>query len=90
MVIKLSVSIGKKISMSGMMLLRWTDRSGQSQVLRLQQEMSPRWREMGQLLDISGAQLDGWETMHQKDQSRCLNSVIQVWMQRNSRNVSDL
>ena len=86
----MSISIGKNISLSGMMLLRWTDRSGESQVLRLQQQMSLRWREMGQLLDISGAELDGWETGHLRDPSRCLNNVIQVWMQRNSKKVSDL
>ena len=75
--------------MRGMILLRWTDKSGQTQVLRLQQQMSPMWKEIGQLLDISGAQLDGWE-MYLKDQSRCLHNVIQVWMQRNSKKVSDL
>ena len=73
-----------------MMLLRWTASSGQSQVLRLQQEMSPKWRDIGQLLCISGAQLDGWEEMYQRDPIRCIDRVVQTWMQRSSEQVREV
>ena len=85
----LSVSVGKKISMSGMIILKWTDRSGKSQVLRLQQEMSPKWMDIGKLLSISEAELENWRKMHH-DPSDCMSSVIGKWKQRNSEKVRDL
>ena len=87
---QLFVSTGKEISESRMMLLRWTASSGQSQVLRLQQEMSPKWRDIGQLLCISGAQLDGWKVMYHHDSIRCIDRVVQTWMQRNSEQVREV
>ena len=85
-----TLTTGKEISLQGMTLLKWTDSSGQSQELRLENQMSLKWKGIGQLLGICWEELEIWERTYNCNPIECLRQVIQTWKQRNSEKVRDL
>ncbi len=68
------------ITMKRLSLLKWTDKSGQPKTLRLRDEMSPHWREAGELLDLSIARMDGIYTHRLADVRQCCRDVLQDWV----------
>ena len=47
--------------------------------------ISTKWREIGDLLDLSAAQLDGIATEHQGKQEACCRAVLSKWMENPPR-----
>ncbi len=68
------------ITLKRLTLLKWTDKSGQRKTLRLRDEMSPHWRETGDLLGLSIARMDGIYTRHLADVRQCCRDVLQDWV----------
>ncbi len=72
------------ITLKRLTLLKWTDKSGQRKTLRLRDEMSPHWREAGDLLGLSIARMDGIYTHHLADVRQCCRDVLKDWIQSDS------
>ncbi len=67
-----------------LILLRWTDKDGRSETLRLRDAMIHKWRDAGLFLDLSAPELDGILTYRQGDVRQCLQDVFQEWISRGS------
>ena len=64
--------------------MKWRAPSGEEKVLRLKEEMSVKWRELGQNVGISDAKLTGFNREFQCSNEDCMNAVITEWMQKGS------
>ncbi len=71
-------------TMKKLIILKWTDKSGQPKTLRLRDEMSPKWREAGELLDLTAANLECISAKHHGDVRECLRDVLRDWVQSDS------
>ena len=76
--------VEKELSQHKLNIIKWRAPSGEDKVLRLKQEMSAKWRTLGQNIGISDAELDGFEQSHLKSNEKCVNSVIQKWIEKGS------
>ena len=70
-------------SMKRLILLKY-HKDGKSHILRLRDEMSPKWRDIGFLLDVSQARLDGILTQRLGDVRQCVQDVLQDWITNGS------
>ena len=68
--------------------LRWRAPSGEEKVLKLKEEMSVKWRELGQNVGISNAKLTGFQEFHLRSNIDCMDAVIIEWMQKGSQEVA--
>ena len=66
--------------------MKWRSPCGEEKVLRLKEEMSVKWRELGQNVGVSEAKLDGFRHSH-LDPEECMNAVIQAWIEKGSQKV---
>ena len=55
--------------------------------LSLKVEMSGKWREIGQNVEIGDAKLKNFASMHQGDNEMCMNNVITEWIDVTSKKV---
>ena len=62
-------------------VLKWTDSDGQKHSLRLRNEMSSRWRDVGDLLEVESSHMEGMDTHHRGDVRLCCRNVLVDWMQ---------
>ena len=73
---------GKEISQDKLNLMKY-----KSIEVKLKEEMSLRWRQLGQNVGIGDAKLTGFEDKHQKDNEKCIDSVITEWIHKTSKMV---
>ena len=66
-------------------LIKWNDASGTTQRFYLMDRISAKWREIGKLLDLSAAQLQGIAMEHQGNQEDCCSAVLSKWMENPPR-----
>ena len=62
-------------------LIKWNDASGTTQRFYLMDRISVKWRETGDLLELSAAQLQGIVTEHQGNQEACCRAILSKWME---------
>ena len=65
--------------------IKWRAPSGEENVLRLKEEMSVKWRELGQNVAISNAKLTGFKCSDNVDY---MDAVTVEWMQKGSQKVN--
>ncbi len=65
-------------------MLTWTNKDGQTETLRLRDDMISRWRDVGHLVDISASQLEGINMHRLGDVRLCYQDVLQEWISRGS------
>ncbi len=65
-------------------MLTWTNKDGQTETLRLRDEMISRWHDVGHLVDISTSRLDGILARRLGDVTLCCKDVLQEWISRGS------
>ncbi len=71
-------------TMKKLIILKWTDKSGQQKTLRLRDEMSPKWHDAGELLDLTAANLECISEKHRGDVRECLRDVLREWVRSDS------
>ena len=64
-------------------LYKWTDENGQPKSLRILDEISSRWTEVGVLLGLSPARLEGIEEDRLRYARSCCREVLKHWIQDN-------
>ena len=65
--------------------MKWR-KNGKEKTCRLKDEMSKKWKRIGQNVGISDAILHGyWTSYH--DNQECINSVINEWISKTSEKV---
>ncbi len=69
-----------------LILLRWFDKDGRTETLRLRDAMIHKWHDAGLFLDLSAPRLYGILTYRQGDVRQCLIDVFQEWISRGSSN----
>ena len=79
-------SIETEISSSKLNIIKWRTPSGEEKVLRLKKEMSVKWRELGQNVEVSDADLIGFRQSHLDLEDR-MDAVTQKWIQNGSKNI---
>ncbi len=71
-------------TMKNLIILKWTDKSGQQKTLRLRDEMSPKWHDAGALLGLTTANLECISAKHREHCEECLKDVLQEWFRNDS------
>ena len=54
---------------------------GEIKQLRIKEMICNKWREIGYLLEISEPVLESWEIKHKEDSLKCIDSVMNRWLQ---------
>ena len=80
----------KELSQDKLNIIKWRAASGEDKVLSLKQEMSVVWWTLGQNVGISNAELSGFQQFHQNSTGKCMDSVIQKWIEKGSPKVKKL
>ena len=62
-------------------VLTWTDSDGQRHSLRLRNEMSSRWRDVGDLLEVESSHMEGIHMHRGGDVRLCCRDVFVDWLQ---------
>ncbi len=67
-------------------MLEWTDTDGQSQTqtLRVRDEMSVKWEEVGDLLELTPDRLQGIDSQRRGDVRLCCRDVLVDWIKNGS------
>jgi len=73
-------------SLKSLTLLKWTDTDGQSQTLRLRDDISPRWRDAGDLLELGSSRIEGIAIQRRGDVRQCCRDVLLYWLNNGSSN----
>ena len=81
----LFIVIEEKLSQSTLNIMKW-HKSGKEEKVCLKEEMSGKWKVMGQNVGISNAKLDGF----QGDNTSRMDSVISEWISRTCEKVTKL
>ena len=76
--------LNKEFTSGKLNIVKWRAPSGEENVLRLKEEMSVKWRELGQDLGISDAKLTGFYIEFRHSNLDCMNAVTLEWMQKAS------
>ncbi len=74
----------RDFTLKALTLLEWTDKDGQNRTLRIRDELSPHWHDMGLLLGISMSRLDGILAHRLGDVRQCFRDVLYDWIQNGS------
>ena len=67
--------------MDSLTLMKWTDCRQQKHRLRTIDEISPKWREAGDLLGLTIARMEGIDMTH-RDVRPCCREVMAEWLRR--------
>ncbi len=65
-------------------MLEWTDKDGQPRTLRVKDEMSVKWEEVGDLLELTPARLQGIDGQRRGEVRRCCRDVLMDWIRNGS------
>ncbi len=60
--------------------MKWDDSQGQSKEIRIIEESSHKWRNMGHLLGIPSAKLTSYETARLNRNEACCEDVLLYWL----------
>ena len=71
-------------------IMKWRAPCGEEKVLRLKEEMSIKWRELGQNVGISDAKLTDFQEFHLRSNGMCMDSVSQEWIKKGSHQKVEL
>ena len=72
--------IAPDFSLKNLTLLEWINSNGQPQELRLRDELSDRWVEVGDLLGLSSSRLGGIKEQNQGNAEMCCREVLLDWL----------
>ncbi len=65
-------------------MLKWTDKDGQPQTLKVKDQMSVKWEEVGDLLELTPARLRGIDSERRGIVRRCCRDVLMDWIKNGS------
>ena len=63
--------------------MRWTDQNGGAHVLKIRDNISPKWIEAGDLLGLSSERLKGIDLQRRGDVGMCIRDVLVDWLHEN-------
>ncbi len=71
-------------TLKNLTILEWTDKDGRSQTLRLRDDISCHWREVGDLLELGSSRIEGIAIGRHEDVRQCCRDVLQDWLRKGS------
>ena len=80
----LLVHTGSGVSMKDLTLIKWKDVEGKQHKLRIVQSICPKWRDIGNLLDISDSVLESTLSHYRGNLEECCYAVLRRWMDNGS------
>ena len=78
MLVHLNYFLASSVSIARLTLLKWTDSNGHHQTLRLRDEISPRWYDVGDLLGLDSCRVEGIGMQNSDVRLRC-REVLLTW-----------
>ena len=72
------------VSMKNLTLIKWKDLQGKQHKLRIVQSICPKWRTIGNLLDISDPVLESMLSQYRGDLEECCYAVMRQWLDNGS------
>ena len=78
----------KEFTSAKLNIMRWRAPSDEEKVLKLKEEMSVEWWELGQNVGISDSNLTGFQQELHHSNKKCMNAVTLEWMQKGSQEVN--
>jgi len=69
------------MTMKLLTLLKWIDSKGQEQNLRIKNEISFKWRDVGDLLGVKSSRLEAIDSNRRGNVELCCRDVLQDWLQ---------
>ena len=73
--------LAKDFTLKHLTLLKWRDCDGKNRSLRLRDEMSSKWRDVGDLLEIDSSRLDCIHAHRMGDVRLCCRDILLDWLQ---------
>ena len=70
--------------MKDLTLIKWKDSQGKQHKLRIVQAICPKWRYIGNLLDISDPVLESTLSQYRGDLEECCYAVLRQWLDNGS------
>ena len=71
------------LSISNLTSLRFTDQNGQVRIVKVRENISPRWEEAGDLLGLTPERLKGIDLHRRGDNGMCCRDVFVDWLHEN-------
>ena len=65
-----------------LILLKWKNKQGQEQRLRILQEVCTKWKDIGGVIGLNPSRLDAIEKHRLGDMMECCRDVFSVWLQQ--------
>ena len=81
--IHVAILLAVPLTLRTITLYKWTDENGQPKSLRILDEISSRWTEVGDLLGLSPASLEAIEVDRLRMSRSCCRDVLHDWIQNN-------
>ena len=63
------------------MLIKWKDENGRTQKLYLMENISYKWRTIGELIRLPFSKLESLAEQHLKNPEHCCRSVLGHWLE---------
>ena len=76
--------VSDSVSMKDLTLIKWKDSQGKQRKLRIVQTICPKWRTVGNLLDISDPVLESILSQYRGDLEECCYAVLRQWLDNGS------
>ena len=76
--------VADSVSMKELTLIKWKDSQGKQHKLRIVQNICPKWRYIGNLLDISDSVLESILSQYRGDLEECCYAVLRQWLDSGS------
>ena len=73
--------LAKDFTLQHLTLLKWTDSNSKNHSLRLRDELSSRWRDVGDLLGVDSSRQDGIHAQRMGDVRLCCRDILLDWLQ---------
>ena len=70
--------------MKNLTLMKWTDSQGKQHKLRIVQNICPKWRQIGNMLNISDSLLESILSQYRGDLEECCYAVLRQWLDNGS------
>ena len=78
------IVVAENVSMKNLTLIKWTDSQGKQHKLRIVQNICPKWRQIGNLLNISDSLLESILSQYRGDLEECCYAVLRQWLDNGS------
>lgn len=66
-------------------LIKWSNKEGQREELRILRELATHWEDIGALLSLSTAEMGIIKRNNISDQSGCIRDTLSKWLMNGSR-----